>query len=56
MLKSGGLINALLYTQANDFKPLNNVNMLNGTEKMQYKWQLLLFLGQQTILNMQTAT
>jgi len=33
------------------FRPLNNVDMLNAADTMQAKWQLLIFLGQQTILN-----
>lgn len=41
------------------FKVLNEVEMLQGADNMPGKWQLLIFLGQQTILNMQkngTAT
>lgn len=38
---------------AKGYKPLNTVDMLQNAHKMQDKWQLLLFLGQQTILNMQ---
>jgi transposase-like protein len=34
-------------------KPLNEVDMLVGADNMPGKWQLLIFLGQQTILNMQ---
>jgi len=34
---------------ANSFKPLNNVDILNNADTMQAKWQLLIFLGQQTI-------
>ena len=35
------------------YKPLNEVGMLQGADNMPGKWQLLIFLGQQTILNMQ---
>jgi transposase-like protein/uncharacterized protein YbaR (Trm112 family) len=38
------------------FKPLNDVDILNGADKMQDKWQLLLFLGQKTILHLQDTT
>lgn len=34
-------------------KPLNEVEPLNVADNMPGKWQLLIFLGQQTILNMQ---
>lgn len=34
-------------------KPLNEVEILNGADNMPGKWQLLIFLGQQTILHMQ---
>jgi len=34
---------------ANSFKPLNKVDMLSNADTMQAKWQLLIFLGQQTI-------
>ncbi|SET00852.1 DDE domain-containing protein [Natronincola peptidivorans] len=34
-------------------RPLNQVDMLDQTSNMPGKWQLLIFLGQQTILNMQ---
>ncbi len=37
----------------NNYKALNEVNMLQGADNMPGKWQLLIFLGQQTILNMQ---
>jgi len=30
--------------------------MLNGADNMPGKWQLLIFLGQQTILNLQTES
>ena len=43
----------------NHYKVLNDVEMLHGADNMPGKWQLLIFLGQQTILNMQkngTAT
>ena len=35
------------------YKVLNEVEMLQGADNMTGKWQLLIFLGQQTILNMQ---
>ena len=41
------------------YKVLNEVEMLQDADNMPGKWQLLIFLGQQTILNMQknsTAT
>ena len=31
------------------FKPLNSIEMLDNADTMQAKWQLLIFLGQQTI-------
>ena len=34
-------------------RPLNQVDMLEKASNMPGKWQLLIFLGQQTILNMQ---
>lgn len=34
-------------------KPLNHVDLLKGTDNMPGKWQLLIFLGQQTILQLQ---
>lgn len=37
----------------NNFKVLNEVEMLQGADNMPGKWQLLLFLGQQTILELQ---
>ena len=37
----------------NRFKVLNDVEMLRSAENMPGKWQLLIFLGQQTILNKQ---
>nr|WP_300785569.1 DDE-type integrase/transposase/recombinase [uncultured Acetatifactor sp.] len=37
----------------NRYKVLNEVEMLRGADNMPGKWQLLIFLGQQTILNMQ---
>ena len=36
-----------------NFKPLNEVDILKGADNMPGKWQLLIFLGQQTILNLQ---
>ena len=35
----------------NNYKVLNEINILKGTDNMPGKWQLLIFLGQQTILN-----
>ncbi len=35
------------------YKVLNEVEILQGADNMPSKWQLLIFLGQQTILNMQ---
>jgi hypothetical protein len=35
------------------YKVLNEVGLLKGAENMPGKWQLLIFLGQQTILNIQ---
>ncbi len=37
----------------NKYRPLNEVEMLNGADNMPGKWQLLIFLGQKTILNLQ---
>ena len=38
------------------YNVLNKVEMLEGAENMPGKWQLLIFLGQQTILNIQNQT
>ena len=38
----------------NHYQVLNKVDMLNGADNMPGKWQSLIFLGQQTILNLQT--
>ena len=35
--------------------PLNKVDMLENAENMSGKWQLLIFLGQQTIINQQNG-
>ena len=35
------------------YKVLNKVELLHGADNMPGKWQILIFLGQQTILNMQ---
>ena len=40
----------------NHYQILNKVDMLNGADNMPGKWQLLIFLGQQTILNLQTES
>ena len=37
------------------YTPLNKVDMLANAENMPGKWQLLIFLGQQTILNLQNG-
>jgi transposase-like protein/DNA-directed RNA polymerase subunit RPC12/RpoP len=37
----------------NYWKPLNEIEMLNNADNMPAKWQMLIYLGQQTILNMQ---
>ncbi len=37
----------------NNYQVLNKVDMLNRADNMPDKWQLLIFLGQQTILNLQ---
>ena len=39
----------------NHYKVLNDVKELNQAENMLGKWQLLIFLGQQTILNLQAS-
>ena len=38
----------------NNYQVLNKVEVLDGADTMQAKWQLIIFLGQQTILNMQS--
>ena len=40
----------------NHYQVLNKADMLNGADNMPGKWQLLIFLGQQTILNLQTES
>ena len=40
----------------NKYKVLNEAEMLRGADNMPGKWQLLIFLGQQTILNLQKQT
>ena len=37
----------------NNYRPLNKVEMLKGADNMPEKWQLLILLGQQTILKLQ---
>ena len=37
----------------NGYKVLNEVDLLNGADNMPGKWQLLIYLGQQTIINLQ---
>jgi len=39
----------------NHYKVLNEVDLLKGADNMPGKWQLLIYLGQQTILNMQNG-
>ena len=39
----------------NNYHVLNEVGMLSKADTMPGKWQLLIFLGQQTILNMQNS-
>ena len=39
--------------KSNSFKPLNNIPLLNEAENMPGKWQLLIHLGQKTILKLQ---
>ena len=40
----------------NNYHVLNEVGMLKNADNMPGKWQLLIFLGQQTILNLQKQT
>lgn len=40
----------------NSFRPLNHLNELDGAENMPAKWQILIRLGQETILRMQNET
>lgn len=37
----------------NNYRPLNRVDLLEGADNMPGKWQLLIFLGQQTIPKLQ---
>ena len=37
------------------WKPLNQIDALKDIENMPAKWQILINLGQQTILNMQES-
>ena len=37
------------------YRTLNQVDILSGADNMPGKWQLLIYLGQKTILNMQTV-
>jgi len=37
----------------NKYKILNETDILKGADNMLGKWQLFIFLGQQTILNLQ---
>ena len=40
----------------NNHKVLNHLDALEGAENMPAKWQLLILLGQETILRMQSET
>lgn len=40
----------------NGYQVLNEVKLLKGADNMPGKWQLLIFFGQQTILNLQKQT
>lgn len=40
----------------NNYQVLNSVKMLEDADNMPGKWQILIFLGQQTILNLQKQT
>ncbi len=40
--------------QHNRYQPLNEVELLKGADNMPGKWQLLIYLGQQTIQSLQT--
>ena len=37
------------------YRTLNQVDILRGADNMPGKWQILIYLGQKTILNMQTV-
>lgn len=39
----------------NNYKVLNDIEMLSNADTMPGKWQLLIFLGQQTIKKMQES-
>lgn len=39
----------------NNYKVLNDIEMLHGANNIPGKWQLLIFLRQQTILNLQNG-
>ena len=39
----------------NYWRPLNELDELNSVENMPAKWQILIALGQQTILHMQES-
>ena len=41
--------------QHNKYKVLNNIEMLNNASNMPGKWQLLIYLGQQTIKQLSQA-
>ena len=42
--------------QFNHYQVLNKVDLLDGADTMQAKWQLIIYLGQKTILNMQSES
>ena len=50
---SGSLITTSCPHKHNKYRPLNEVEMLGGADNMPGKWQLLIYLGQQTILELQ---
>ncbi|GEA30393.1 hypothetical protein CDIOL_13160 [Clostridium diolis] len=45
-------LSCLLQLPYNYWKPLNEIDMLTNADNMPAKWQLLIYFGQQTILNM----
>ena len=42
--------------QFNNYQVLNKIDILDNADTMQAKWQLLIFLGQQTILKLQSQS
>ena len=51
----GTYYNFLRPHKHNHYKILNDIEMLHGADNMPGKWQLLIFLGQQPILNLQNG-